>query len=145
MKPANNRYIWGMATNTRDHGSEDCRPISDILSRIGDKWTILVLRALGEQRLRFTEIHRKVGGISQRMLTVTLRGLERDGLVSRTVHATIPPKVEYEVTERGQSLQRPLCAVAEWATENREGIEASRRAFDGSEQTVSDGEPTENA
>lgn len=119
-----------MAEINRDHLPHDCRPIGDVLARVGDKWTILVIRLLSERRQRFSELHRGIGGISQRMLTQTLRGLERDGLVERTVYPTIPPRVEYELTERGRTLQEPLRAVAEWALLHQEGIEDARRRFD---------------
>ena len=109
---------------------EDCRAISEILARVGDKWTVLVVGLLGEGPVRFNEIRRLVNGISQRMLTLTLRGLERDGLVTRTVHPTIPPRVEYELTALGHSLFEPLDAVAGWARKNRLAIEKKRREFD---------------
>ncbi len=119
-----------MSETNRDHLPHDCRPIGDVLARVGDKWTILVIRLLTERRHRFSELHRGIGGISQRMLTQTLRGLERDGLVERTVYPTIPPRVEYELTERGRTLQEPLRAVAEWAMQHQTGVEESRRRFD---------------
>ena len=110
----------------------DCRRAGDILARLGDKWTILLLMVLGDRRMRFTELHRTINGISQRMLTLTLRGLERDGLVTRTVHPTVPPRVDYELTSLGQTLRKPLVAVAEWARANRTAIEAAREVFDAS-------------
>lgn len=108
------------------HLLSDCRRIGHILSRIGDKWTILVIAALGDDRRRFKDLHRAVGGISQRMLTVTLRNLEQDGVVIRTVYPTIPPKVEYELSERGRSLKKALAPIGHWALENRDDIEALR-------------------
>jgi DNA-binding HxlR family transcriptional regulator len=108
----------------------ECRPASQILARVGDKWTILLLVALGDTKMRFNELHRTIEGISQRMLTVTVRALERDGILIRTVHPTIPPRVEYELSERGKSLRRALAPVGIWALENRIGIEASQAAFD---------------
>ena len=93
------------------HVSEDCRRISEVLARIGDKWTILVVGELGRGPRRFNEIRRALGSISQRMLTLTLRGLERDGLVTRTVFPTIPPKVEYELTKLGRSLLEPVNGI----------------------------------
>ena len=114
----------------RDHGT--CTMVSETLARIGDKWTVLVVELLcaGRGPVRFNEIRRSIEGISQRMLTLTLRGLERDGLVTRTVHPTIPPRVDYELTQLGQSLRVPLVAVAEWARANRAGIVEARRVFD---------------
>jgi len=113
------------------HKVEDCRKIGKILAPISDKWTILLFRALGdEQRMRFKDLHHALDGISQRMLTVTLRNLERDGLVIRTVYPTIPPKVEYELSERGRSLQRALRPIGEWALENQSAIEETRREFE---------------
>jgi DNA-binding HxlR family transcriptional regulator len=115
----------------RDHGV--CTLLSETLARIGDKWTVLVVEQLsaeGRGPMRFNEIRRSIDGISQRMLTLTLRALERDGLVTRTVHPTIPPRVEYELTELGRSLRRPLVAVAEWARANRAAIAEAREVFD---------------
>jgi DNA-binding HxlR family transcriptional regulator len=114
-----------------DHLPEDCRPIGHILSRVGDKWTILLFAALGDRRMRFKELHRAIGGISQRMLTVTVRNLERDGLIIRTVYPTIPPRVDYELSERGRSLKDALKPIGDWVMANRDGIEASQRQFDG--------------
>ena len=109
-----------------------CTLVSETLARIGDKWTVLVVEQLcvGSGPKRFNEIRRSIGDISQRMLTLTLRALERDGLVTRTVHPTIPPRVEYELTELGQTLRQPLVAVAEWARANRAAIDEARRVFD---------------
>jgi len=114
-----------------DHLPEDCRPISNLLSRIGDKWTILVMRVLEQgEPIRFKELHRAIGGISQRMLTVTLRHLERDGLVIRTVYPTIPPRVEYELSERGLGLQQAMVPLFEWTKDNARDIYRSQIAFD---------------
>ena len=106
------------------------RAIRGILDRVGDKWTLLVVATLDGDRLRFTELLQRIPGISQRMLTRTLRHLERDGLVSRTVHAEVPPRVEYELTGTGRTLIRPAVALAEWAVEHNPGIEQSREAYD---------------
>ena len=110
----------------------DCRLVSETLARIGDKWTVLVVELLcaGRGPTRFNEIRRSINGISQRMLTLTLRSLERDGLVTRTVHPTIPPRVDYELTELGHTLRTPLVAVAEWARANRAAIDEARKVFD---------------
>jgi DNA-binding HxlR family transcriptional regulator len=107
-----------------------CRPVTDILSRVGDKWSVMIVMLLGPGPKRFNEIRRAINGISQRMLTLTLRGLERDGLVTRTVFPTIPPRVDYELTALGQSLRRPIDALGEWAFANQPEIEASRARFD---------------
>lgn len=107
-----------------------CRPVTDILSRIGDKWSVMIVMLLAPGPRRFNEMRRSINGISQRMLTLTLRGLERDGLVTRTVFPTIPPRVDYELTELGQSLCRPIEALAEWAFKNRAHVEAARARFD---------------
>jgi DNA-binding HxlR family transcriptional regulator len=112
------------------HVPEDCRAVSEVLSRVGDKWTILVVSELGNGAKRFNEIRRALGSISQRMLTLTLRGLERDGLVTRTVFPTIPPKVEYELTRLGRSLLEPVSGIGLWARQNRAAIQAARQRFD---------------
>src|SRR3979411_3302494 len=89
----------------------DCRRAKDILARVSDKWTILLLMVLGDRRMRFTELHRAINGISERMLTVTLRNLEHDGILIRTVYPTIPPRVEYELSDRGRSLKLALAPI----------------------------------
>jgi DNA-binding HxlR family transcriptional regulator len=110
--------------------SEDCRAVAEILARIGDKWTILVIGLLGLGPRRFNEIKRLVGGISQRMLTLTLKGLERDGLVTRTVTPSVPPRVDYALTELGADLLVPVAALRDWARKHEDCIQASRRRFD---------------
>jgi DNA-binding HxlR family transcriptional regulator len=110
--------------------TESCRPITEILARVGDKWSVMIVRLLGFGPKRFNEIKRAINGISQRMLTLTLRGLERDGLVTRTVFPTIPPRVDYELTELGRSLFPPIDALGAWAFANRNEIEAARARFD---------------
>jgi DNA-binding HxlR family transcriptional regulator len=112
------------------HVPEDCRAASEVLARVGDKWTVLVVSTLGEGPMRFNELRRALGSISQRMLTLTLRALERDGLVTRTVFPTIPPRVDYELTRLGRSLLEPVNALALWARKNRAGIQDARRRFD---------------
>src|SRR6516225_9284107 len=109
----------------------DCRAVSDVLSRIGDKWSVLVVTRLGKGPLRFNELRRTIGGISQRMLTLTLRGLERDGLITRTVFPTIPPRVDYALTPLGRDLLLPVSALGEWATRNQAKIARAREKFDG--------------
>jgi DNA-binding HxlR family transcriptional regulator len=114
----------------KDPSNPICRTISTLLSRIGDKWTVLVVQTLGEGPKRFNELRREIPSVSQRMLTLTLRNLERDGLVSRTVTPTIPPRVDYELTDLGQSLQKPICGLATWATENVDIIHAAQARYD---------------
>ncbi|WP_245196887.1 helix-turn-helix domain-containing protein [Labrys sp. LIt4] len=114
----------------KDSLTESCRPVTEILSRIGDKWSILIVMALSQGPRRFSEIKRRIDGISQRMLTLTLRGLERDGLVSRSVTPSIPPRVDYELTELGHSLRTPVSALGQWAFAHRTAIVEARAAFD---------------
>lgn len=112
------------------HTKESCTPVREILSRVGDKWSILVIMLLSERPWRFNELKRAIEGMSQRMLTLTLRGLECDGLVTRTVYPTVPPSVEYALTPLGQSLRGPIVALGTWAKDNNEQIDASRRRYD---------------
>src|SRR5215207_9844380 len=112
------------------HVPEDCRAVSEVLARVGDKWTVLVVSAMGNGPKRFNEIRRALGSISQRMLTLTLRGLERDGLVTRTVFPTIPPRVDYELTKLGRSLLEPVSGIGLWARQNRAAIAEARQRFD---------------
>ncbi|HEX3710023.1 MAG TPA: helix-turn-helix domain-containing protein [Pseudolabrys sp.] len=114
--------------NLREPG--DCRAVSEVLSRVGDKWTVLVVTTLGEGPKRFNELRKALGSISQRMLTLTLRALERDGLVTRTVFPTIPPRVDYELTRLGRSLLDPVSGLGLWARRNRNAIETARARFD---------------
>lgn len=104
--------------------------VSDVLARVGSKWTILVIATLGQGPRRFSELKRGIDGISQRMLTLTVRGLERDGFVSRTVTPSIPPRVDYELTVLGRSLLEPVKALGEWAIANRTTVDAARQSFD---------------
>jgi len=106
------------------------RCVSEILARVGDKGTVLVVGVLGDGPKRFSEIRRTLGSISQRMLTLTLRGLERDGLVTRTVFPTIPPRVDYELTKLGRSLLKPVNVLGLWARQNRAAIQDARQRFD---------------
>jgi DNA-binding HxlR family transcriptional regulator len=112
------------------HVPEDCRAVSEVLDRVGDKWTVLVVGELGRGPKRFNEMRRALGSISQRMLTLTLRALERDGLVLRKVFPTIPPRVEYELTKLGRSLLEPVNGLGRWARHNRPAIQDARRRFD---------------
>jgi DNA-binding HxlR family transcriptional regulator len=115
----------------------DCRAVSDVLARVGDKWSVLVVTRLGAGPQRFNELRRSIGGISQRMLTLTLRGLERDGLITRTVYPTIPPRVDYELTPLGRDLLKPVSALGEWAIRNQAKIVRAREAFDSTAKRVS--------
>ena len=111
-----------------------CRKVTPVLARIGDKWTILVIMLLSSGSLRFNEIKRALDGISQRMLTLTLRNLERDGLVTRTVTPSIPPRVDYELTPLGHSLRVPITALGGWVVDNIDEIERSRAVYDRPEE-----------
>ena len=117
-------------TRRHPHVTEDCRAVSGVLARIGDKWSVLIVSRLGNGRMRFNELKRDIGGISQRMLTLNLRNLERDGLITRTVFPTVPPRVEYELTPLGRSLLAPVSALGNWARHNRGKIEAAQARFD---------------
>jgi DNA-binding HxlR family transcriptional regulator len=105
-------------------------PTRQVIGRIGDKWTLLTLYALGPRTLRFSELRREVEGISQKMLTHTLRGLERDGLVHRTVYPTIPPRVEYSLTPLGVSLADVISTIRTWAYGHMDEISDARDAYD---------------
>jgi DNA-binding HxlR family transcriptional regulator len=107
-----------------------CRAITDILSRIGGKWSVHVVRLLAPGPMRFNEMRREIASISQRMLSLTLRGLERDGLVTRTVTPSIPPRVDYALTPLGMTLIGPIKALALWATTNQGAVETARLEFD---------------
>lgn len=115
----------------KDPHSPVCRTISDLLARIGDKWSVLVVTTLGDGSRRFNELRREIPTVSQRMLTLTLRNLERDGLVSRAVTPSIPPRVDYALTDLGRSLLRPLSALSEWALEHVGAIHAAQERYDG--------------
>jgi DNA-binding HxlR family transcriptional regulator len=108
----------------------ECKTVSEILGRVGDKWSVQVVMSLSDGARRFSEIRRAIPDVSQRMLTLTLRGLERDGLVSRKVTPTIPPRVDYQLTALGLSLQRPVIDLGHWASKNMPRIHAARTAFD---------------
>ena len=113
-----------------DHRSTDCRAVSSVLARVGDKWSVLIIVMLGDGPKRFNEIKRAVGGISQRMLTLTLRGLERDGLVTRTIFPTIPPRVDYELTRLGRSLWAAVEPLGLWAQGHVKDIHKAQEKFD---------------
>src|SRR5216684_5317853 len=120
-----------MTVQLLNPASEDCRNLSSILARVGDKWTVLIVVLLGDGPKRFNEIKRMVGGISQRMLTFTLRGLERDGLVTRTVYPTTPQRVDYELTKLGSTLWKAVEPLGAWARDHVVEIHMSRERFDG--------------
>ncbi len=123
------RYIY-----LPDPSEGGCRATREILERIGDKWTLYVVGALRGGPRRFNELKREVDGVSQRMLTLTLRGLERDGLVTRTVFPSIPPRVDYELTELGRTLLEPVAVLIHWVNSSRPAIEAAREHFDAGSQ-----------
>ena len=114
----------------KDPTNPVCRVISGLLQRIGDKWTVLVVTTLAGGSRRFNELRREIPTVSQRMLTLTLRNLERDGLVNRTVTPTIPPRVDYELTELGKSLVGPLHGIELWALDHVEDIHKAQANFD---------------
>ena len=113
-----------------------CLAVREVLNRVGDKWSVLVVSLLRDGPKRFTELRNLIEGISQRMLTLTLRGLERDGLVTRTVFPTIPPRVDYELTKLGRSLLDPVSTLGLWARRNRAAIQQARQRFDGSKSAA---------
>jgi DNA-binding HxlR family transcriptional regulator len=110
--------------------SAGCKNVAPVLNRVGDKWSMLIVMILSRGPRRFSELKREIDGISQRMLTLSLRGLERDGLVTRTVTPTIPPRVDYELTELGISLREPVKALGDWAIEHIACIRAAQERFD---------------
>jgi DNA-binding HxlR family transcriptional regulator len=113
-----------------DHLPTDCARVGEVLSRIGDKWSVMTVMLLRKGPRRFNELKRDIGGVSQRMLTFTLRGLERDGLVTRTVFPTVPPRVDYELTPLGHSLREPTEALGNWVFAHIAAIEKARSDFD---------------
>ena len=119
-----------MTTGTWDPYVRDC-PSRRLLDRIGDRWTVLIVGALDQGPRRFGELATEVDGVSQKMLTQTLRSLERDGFVSRTAYAVVPPHVEYELTDLGRSLQGPLGALERWAVDNMDAVVTRQLAYDG--------------
>ncbi len=112
-------------------GRDDCRGLAQIIDRVGDKWTVMVVGQLSEHgTMRFNALMRAIPGVSHRMLTLTMRGLERDGLVKRTPYPTVPLRVDYELTVLGRSLTEPLAMLARWASVRREEIETARAEYD---------------
>jgi DNA-binding HxlR family transcriptional regulator len=117
--------------------------MADILNRIGDKWSVMIVGYLGKKTMRFNELRHTIGGISQRMLTLTLRNLERDGLVTRTVYPEIPPRVEYQLTALGRSLEHPISALWAWAEEHQGEVQRARVDYDSEHGEVADELPPE--
>lgn len=127
----------GTAMSPRDSGvtlavnnAPQCSAVNDILARVGDKWSVRVVMSLADGSQRFNELRRRIQGISQRMLTRTLRGLERDGLVKRTVIPSVPPRVDYELTQLGISLCDPVAQLGNWAIAHIDAVESARAVFD---------------
>lgn len=116
--------------------SEGCRVTREILDRVGDKWSLYIIATLANGTRRFNELKREIDGISQRMLTLTLRGLERDGLITRTIYPTIPPRVDYELTALGMTLWGPVMSLVKWADANKLAISAARAHFDTNSETT---------
>ena len=112
------------------HVRGECLAVREVLNRVGDKWSVLIVARLGDGTKRFSELRRMIEGISQRMLTLTLKGLERDGLITRTVYPTIPPRVDYQLTKLGRGLLVPITGLANWAGENRQKIQDAREEYD---------------
>ena len=112
------------------HVRSECLAVREVLNRVGDKWSVLIVALLGDGKKRFSELRRTIEGISQRMLTLTLKGLERDGLVTRTAYPTIPPRVDYELTKLGRSLLIPITELGDWAAQNRQRIQTAREKYD---------------
>lgn len=127
MRPEH-KHVPALPPSPHEHS--DCRAVASVLARIGDKWSVFVIMMLIGGPMRFNELKRKIGGISQRMLTLTLRGLERDGLVTRTIFPTIPPRVDYELTDLGRGLAKPVQTLGKWAFEHLPQIEGARTSFD---------------
>ena len=124
--------------NAPDHDDvAECRGLAQIIDRVGDKWTVMVVGNLSAGPIRFNALMRAIPGVSHRMLTLTLRGLQRDGLVRRTAFATIPPRVDYELTDLGLSLTRPLAELAAWASAKRQQIEKAREDYDRGSSSLS--------
>jgi len=112
------------------HVRGECLAVREVLNRVGDKWSVLIVALLGDGKKRFSDLRRTIEGISQRMLTLTLKGLERDGLVTRTLYPTIPPRVDYELTKLGRSLLTPITELGDWASQNRQKIQSAREKYD---------------
>jgi len=114
-----------------NYPASDCKELVKVVSLVGDKWTIMVVSALSREPSRYNQLRRTVEGISQRMLTLTLKGLEQDGIIKRTMYPTIPPRVEYDLTDLGRTLVEPLHNLLEWALEHRPEILEARKLYAG--------------
>ena len=114
-----------------DLSPSECQRVGQVLARVGDKWTVLVINELGDGAKRFNQLKRDIAGVSQRMLTLTLKNLERDGLVTRTVTPSVPPRVDYELTELGRSMVEPVRALGQWAQAHIPQMDEARRRYDG--------------
>lgn len=123
-----------MSPTNNEVRRESCVATREVLHRVGDKWSVLIIAVLSKGPKRFSELRRSIDGISQRMLTLTLRGLDRDGLLKRTVTASIPPRVDYELTRLGKTLLEPVLALAAWAEQHRTEIQVARDTFDRKEK-----------
>jgi DNA-binding HxlR family transcriptional regulator len=110
--------------------TDNCHRVTNALARVGDKWSVLIIMQLDEEARRFSELRRAIAGISQKMLALTLRGLEQDGFITRTVHPTKAPSVEYALTDLGQEMVVPVRALGAWVLDNLHRIESARRCFD---------------
>ena len=131
MKPAHLKVPAACGTlGLEDLPAEVCHSIGEVLTRVGDKWSILVIHMLSQRTMRFSELKRSLGSISQKVLTTTLRSLERDGYLTRCVTPSSPPRVDYELTELGRKVLVPVTALASWAFAHRNEIEAARASFD---------------
>jgi DNA-binding HxlR family transcriptional regulator len=119
-----------MSPSHKGMSHDACPAVREVLNRVGDKWSVQIVGMLQDGPRRFSELRRSIEGISQRMLTLTLRGLERDGLISRSVEPTVPPRVDYELTPLGQTLLEPIIALGAWAAANRVAIQDARGRFD---------------
>ena len=145
MRLGNNADFAGAAADApfqADNPVQVCAGMADILNRIGDKWSVMVVGFLSRKTMRFNELRHAIGGISQRMLTLTLRNLERDGLVTRTVYPEIPPRVEYALTDLGHTLTEPLDALWDWAAEHQSEVQQARQRYDEGKAGVEEPAPT---
>ena len=124
-----NHQVTPMEPRSFEECTRAMVPVHEVLAQIGGKWTIFIIQALSNGPRRFSEIKRQIDGISQKMLTSTLRDLEKDGFVTRKVTPSIPPRVDYELTQMGSELQMPLRTIGDWAHANRHRVEAAREEF----------------
>jgi DNA-binding HxlR family transcriptional regulator len=117
-----------------DLSPSECQRVGEVLARVGDKWTVLVINELGDGPKRFNQLRRDIAGVSQRMLTLTLKNLERDGLVSRAVTPSVPPRVDYALTDLGRSMLVPVRALGQWAQAHIPQMDAARGRYDAKEK-----------